>query len=97
MAPTGVSGLFYGGGFSQLGKQAVGVAVVGIYAFVLSAVLGFVIERTVGFRVDRDDELSGVDLAIHAETAYELHTVATGRASSHGLLSTLTSHREDPL
>jgi Amt family ammonium transporter len=40
-----------------------------------------VLHRTLGFRVERDDEISGVDLAQHAESAYELASAgaSTGR------------------
>jgi ammonium transporter, Amt family len=67
---SGPRGLFYGGGFGQLGKQALAMVVVGLYAFVMSFVLAKLIDRFMGFRVSRADELSGVDLAQHAETAY---------------------------
>ena len=95
LAPTGVSGLLDGGGVGQLGRQAIGVGVVMVYVFTVSAVLGLLIERTVGFRIHRDHESGGIDLALHAETAYDLHTTMGGRASTHGLLGSLQSHRED--
>jgi len=66
----GASGLFYGGGFAQLGKQALGALVVGTYAFAVSYVLGKVIDRTIGFRLSAEDETTGVDFTQHAETAY---------------------------
>ncbi|MBW0016936.1 MAG: ammonium transporter [Mycobacterium sp.] len=66
----GPQGLFYGGGLGQLGKQALAMVVVGLYAFVVSYVLAMLIERFMGFRVSREDEVSGVDLTQHAETAY---------------------------
>lgn len=67
----GASGLFYGGGLGQLGKQAVAVLAVGAYSFVVSYGLGFLVERTVGFRISAADEMSGVDATVHAEYAYE--------------------------
>jgi Amt family ammonium transporter len=96
LAPTAVSGLFYGGGVSQLGRQAIGALTVLVYAFVVSALLGLAIERTIGFRIHRDHEMGGIDLAAHAETAYDLHAMTTGRASGHGILASLTAHREEP-
>jgi len=66
----GARGLFYGGGFGQLGKQSVGALVVGAYAFVASYVLAKVIDRVMGFRVSAEDETTGVDFTQHAETAY---------------------------
>ncbi|NQE88435.1 ammonium transporter [Nocardia terpenica] len=66
----GVRGLFYGGGAAQLGKQALGVLVVAAWAFGVSYLLGKLIDRTLGFRVSREHEISGIDSALHAETAY---------------------------
>ena len=67
---AGPQGLFYGGGFAQLGKQALGAVVVAAYAFVVSYVLAKVIDRVMGFRVSAEDETTGVDFTQHAETAY---------------------------
>lgn len=63
-------GLFLGYGFDQLGKQALGVVVVMVYAFVISYALGWVIQKTIGFRVTSTDEIAGVDLVQHGETGY---------------------------
>jgi len=66
----GPQGLFYGGGMGQLSKQALAMVVVGLYAFAVSYGLAMLIERFMGFRVSAEDEVSGVDLTQHAETAY---------------------------
>jgi len=66
----GANGLLYGGGFTQLGKQALGAVVVGLYAFFMSYVLAKLIDRFLGFRVSAEDETTGVDFTQHAETAY---------------------------
>ncbi len=66
----GPQGLFYGGGMGQLGKQALAMMVVGLYAFAVSYGLARLIQRFMGFRVGAEDEVSGVDLTRHAETAY---------------------------
>ncbi|WP_067664199.1 ammonium transporter [Nocardia miyunensis] len=66
----GPRGLFYGGGLTQLGKQAVGVIVVAAWAFVVSYVLGKIIDRVMGFRISKEEEVGGIDFALHAETAY---------------------------
>ncbi|MFC5906810.1 ammonium transporter [Streptacidiphilus monticola] len=79
-------GLFYGGGFSQLGKQALGVAVVGAFSFVFAWLIGTAIEKTMGFRVSEDVELAGIDQAEHAESAYDFSAV--GAALSKALGST---------
>ncbi len=66
----GARGLFYGGGFTQLGKQLLAMAVVAAYAFTATFVLGKIIDKVMGFRVSAEDETAGVDFTQHAETAY---------------------------
>jgi ammonium transporter, Amt family len=67
---SGPRGLFYGGGLGLLGKQALAIVVVALYAFTASFVLGKLIDRVIGFRLSAQDETSGIDLTQHAETAY---------------------------
>ncbi|MFE2110704.1 ammonium transporter [Kitasatospora sp. NPDC059463] len=71
-------GLFYGGGAAQLGKQAMGVAVVGAYSFVLSWLLAKAVDRVIGFRVAEEVELAGIDQAEHAESAYDFGALGSG-------------------
>ena len=92
-APTGVDGLFYGGGADQLWRQALGGSAVLVYAFVVSGIIGLVVDKTMGFRIDEEHELSGIDLVIHAETAYDLHATA-GSRSAGGLFG--TNREENP-
>ena len=61
-----------------LGKQTVAVLTVGAYSFVLAYVIAWVVDKVIGFRVDEDDEVGGIDLAEHAETGYELHPATGG-------------------
>jgi Amt family ammonium transporter len=67
----GSAGLFYGGGTTQLGKQVVAVLAVMVYAFVVTWVIGTLIDKSIGFRVDEETEVSGIDQAEHLETAYD--------------------------
>jgi ammonium transporter, Amt family len=71
-------GLLYGGGAGQLGKQLVAAGATLAFSFTMTAVIVWVLEKTIGFRVDEDDESAGVDLALHAETAYDLHAATSG-------------------
>jgi len=75
---VGVDGLFYGGGTELLAKQTIGVALVGVYSFIATLIIGFAIEKTIGFRVKRDVEVAGIDLNEHAETAYEMTSSSRG-------------------
>jgi Amt family ammonium transporter len=80
-------GLVFGGGFGQLGRQAVAVVAVGAYAFVVTWLIAKGIDRWLGFRVNRDDELAGLDLIVHGESAYDIgsHTAGIGhRITGHG-------------
>jgi ammonium transporter, Amt family len=84
-APAGVNGLFYGGGVDQLWRQAVGAFAVLIFSFVLTLGIGFLLQKTIGFRVAEDSELEGVDNTEHAETGYDLGTLgALGRGVAFG-------------
>jgi Amt family ammonium transporter len=65
-------GLFDGGGTDQLVKQIIGAAVVLAYSFIATLIIGKVIDLIFGFRITHDEELEGIDLAIHAERAYEI-------------------------
>lgn len=75
------AGLFYGGGLEQLGKQVVGVVAVLAYSLVMSALLALVLHRTIGMRVDEDDEIAGIDQVEHAETAYDFSGAGGGAGS----------------
>jgi Amt family ammonium transporter len=77
-APAGVDGLLYGGGVDQLWRQAVAAGAVMVFSFVVAFVLGKLIERAIGFRVDEEVEVTGIDLVTHAESAYELGSVTGG-------------------
>lgn len=67
----GGDGLFYGGGTHLLGVQAFGALFVMAYSFIITAILGIVLNKTIGFRVDEESEVLGVDVAEHLESAYE--------------------------
>ncbi|MDH6113007.1 Amt family ammonium transporter [Kitasatospora sp. MAP12-15] len=83
-------GLFYGGGLGQLGKQAMGVAVVAVYSFVISWLLGQAIHKTIGFRVAEDVEVAGIDQVEHAESAYDFSTVGASLSRALSSHSTAT-------
>ncbi|WP_248242194.1 ammonium transporter [Microbacterium kunmingense] len=66
------TGLFLGGGAGQLVSQAIAALAVLIYSFVAAWVIGFAIEKTIGFRIKNEDELAGVDTTVHGEEGYLL-------------------------
>lgn len=63
-------GLFFGYGFEQLAVQALGAVAVFVYSFVMALIIGFAIEKTMGFRVKAEDEIAGIDTVVHGELAY---------------------------
>jgi Amt family ammonium transporter len=67
--PNGANGLFFGNP-AQLGIQFIAVAATAIYTFVLSYLLLKVIDKWLGMRLPEHDEISGLDLSQHDETAY---------------------------
>ena len=60
-----IAGLFYGGGFKQLGLQALGVLTVGAWAAITIAITFLVIKATVGLRVSEEEEIVGLDSCEH--------------------------------
>jgi Amt family ammonium transporter len=74
---AGVTGLFYGGGFDQLWRQAVGAGAVLAYSAVGTAILALIVKYTIGLRLDEEEEVNGIDEAEHAETGYDFTTVGS--------------------
>ena len=68
----GKDGLLYGGGLDVLWTQAIGAFAVLGYSFVVTLILALILKATIRLRVTPDEEISGIDLAIHAETGYVL-------------------------
>jgi len=65
-------GLIFSGSFEQLGKQALGAGVVIVFSFVLSLIIGWIVEKTMGFRIKNEDELAGIDTVLHGEEGYAM-------------------------
>ena len=77
-------GLFYGGGAAQLGRQFVGSAAVTVYSCLLAIVLALIIKAFGGLRVSEDAEVTGIDVAEHAESGYDL-SPTTGSGSAFAM------------
>jgi Amt family ammonium transporter len=86
-------GLLYGDhSFKQLGLQALAPVVVGLYSFAVAWILGKIIDKTMGFRISEDDEVAGIDIAVHAESAYDLSPGHSGI----GTLASITAPAPAP-
>ena len=79
-----VDGLFYGGNAELLGKQVLAATVVLAYSFVLTYLIGKLIDVTIGFRLDPEDEVTGIDQVEHLESAYD-HAGAAGSPFKTGV------------
>ncbi len=60
------------GGMDQVMLQLQGIGIATVYGFVVTAVLGLIIHRTIGFTVTERQEDEGLDVTEHNETAYRL-------------------------
>ena len=67
----GADGLFFGGGSSLLGKQALASVATFAFSFIVTYVVAKVLNATIGIRVSPENELIGLDQSQHAETAYQ--------------------------
>ncbi|MDR2502181.1 MAG: ammonium transporter [Oscillospiraceae bacterium] len=67
---SAVNGLFYGGGAGQLGIQALGTVAVGAFVFIASSVVWIILKKTIGIRVTLREELEGLDIGEHGNSAY---------------------------
>ncbi|NLM35834.1 MAG: ammonium transporter [Clostridiales bacterium] len=65
-----VNGLFYGGGASLLGTQLIGILAVGAFVFPASLLVWYVLKKTMGIRVTLSEEISGLDIGEHGNSAY---------------------------
>jgi Amt family ammonium transporter len=74
---AGADGLFINGSFSQLNKQLIASILTAAYSFLATWIIATVIQKTIGFRVDRNTELDGLDTTIHAESAYDINNYTT--------------------
>jgi Amt family ammonium transporter len=73
------TGLFYGHGPKQLIAQILAAVVTIIFSAAVTAVIALAIKATIGWRIGQAEEISGIDLAVHSETAYE--TISSARVA----------------
>lgn len=69
---AGANGLFFNGGTTQLNRQVIAIVVVALFSFAATWLIATIIQKTIGFRSFRDDELNGLDTTYHAESAYDI-------------------------
>ena len=69
---AGANGLFFNGGATQLNRQVIAIIAVALFSFAATWLIATIIQKTIGFRAFRDDELNGLDTTYHAESAYDI-------------------------
>ncbi|HEU4422246.1 MAG TPA: ammonium transporter [Pilimelia sp.] len=91
-------GLFYGGGFTQLGRQAFASGIVSVYSCLVAALIALAIKVTIGLRTTAEAEVDGIDVAEHAESAYDFSptTGGAGAFAMAGIGGTPTKPEPEP-
>lgn len=64
------NGLFFGGGFELLGKQLIGILAAAAFVFPASLLIWYAIKKTIGLRVSLHEEIQGLDIFEHGNSAY---------------------------
>jgi Amt family ammonium transporter len=91
-APDGaLNGLFYGGGMTQFWTQLVVALIAVVASGVLTAIIGYALKFTMGWRITEEDEVEGVDVTTHGEAAYDIEP-QSGSGGMSGVLTT-AAHR----
>ena len=70
-ATVGATGLLAGNA-KQLMIQLIAVVAAGAYAFIVTLIIAFVLDKTMGLRVEKEDEIMGLDQTQHSESGYNM-------------------------
>jgi Amt family ammonium transporter len=80
-----VNGLFFGGSLSLFGAEVLGIIAVGAFVFASSTLVWFILKKTIGIRVSLGEEIQGLDIGEHGNSAYpDFAIVAPIMASGNG-------------
>ena len=90
-APGGIDGLFYGGGLKSLGEQAGAAAIAIVWTAVFTTLIGLAIKYTMGWRIDEEDEVEGIDFSEHGETAYDFVSLSGSAPGTPSALAQSTA------
>ena len=71
-AAYGSVGLAVGLAFLLFGLARLDPAAAGAYAFIVTLIIAFVLEKTIGLRVEKEDEIMGLDQTQHSESGYNM-------------------------
>jgi Amt family ammonium transporter len=70
-ATVGATGLL-SGNMQQFVTQVIAVVAAGAYAFIVTLAIAFVLNKTIGLRVEKEDEIMGLDQTQHSESGYNM-------------------------
>ncbi len=85
MPNTTGNGLLFGGGTKLLVSQLTGILAVGAFTFIASYIVWLAVKATMGIRVSEDEEMEGLDIGEHGNTAYP--DFAVSMISSSGAMN----------
>src|SRR6478609_2834482 len=86
-APDGaLNGLFYGGGLTQLATQTVVALIAVLISGVMTLIIGYALKFTMGWRISDEDEVEGIDVTTHGESAYDIEP-SSGSGGMSGVLT----------
>jgi Amt family ammonium transporter len=93
-APDGaLSGVFYGGGFTQLATQTLVALIAVLISGVMTLIIGLALKYTMGWRIADEDEVEGIDVTTHGEAAYDIEP-QSGNGGMSGVLTHPTKTQE---
>ncbi|WP_421617009.1 ammonium transporter [Brevibacillus sp. TJ4] len=84
---VGGPGLFYGGGFAQLGVQALGIVATMVYVGIVSFIILYVLKAVMGLRVTEEEEVVGLDISEHGVYGYPEIMQSNSNQKSTGVSS----------
>jgi Amt family ammonium transporter len=90
-APGGIDGLFYGGGLKSLGEQAGAAGIAIVWTALFTTLIGLGIKYTMGWRIDEEDEVEGIDFSEHGETAYDFVSLSGSAPGTPSALAQSTA------
>ncbi|WP_373456412.1 ammonium transporter [Corynebacterium sp. 70RC1] len=80
-APAGVVGIFRGGDISIFWSEPIAIVVTIAYSFGMTWLIATLLNKITPIRINSEDEAGGIDLMIHAESAYDMRTFGPSQLS----------------
>ncbi len=97
-APAGLKGLFYTGDWYQLGVQILGIVCVALYTTAMMTACFWIIKKTVGLRVTKEEEIKGLDSTEHGlSNAYADFAPVTAPFADFATADTLVVSGDTPV